>query len=174
MIKFPTLALVGLYLSGCTALSDQAAAPRDNAKLAYDVSEQIFADGLARGATIGVQAEAGVIVLRGLAHDETHATQIAESSVTVPGVSRVENRLRVESSDAEGWKPRRNLIEDVRVALELQLAGRGGRLLVEAEDGVVYLSGIVPNPRIKAIAYGIAFRVDGVVLVRDNLITELP
>ena len=174
MNKCLALLSVCLCLSGCTALSDQAAAPRDNAKLARDVSEQIFADGLTRGAIIAVQAEAGVIVLRGMARDETHATQIAESSVTVPGVSRVENRLRVKSSEGDGSKPRRNLIEDVRQALELRLAGRGGRLLVEAEDGVVYLSGIVPNPRIRAAAYGIAIRVEGVLLVQDNLMSETP
>lgn len=172
--KTLSLLMAALCLSGCTALSDQAAAPRDNAKLARDVSEQIFADGLAHGASVGVQAQAGVIVLRGTARDEMHAAQIAGSSATVSGVSRVENRLRVELSAEDGLKPRRNLIEDVRQALETRLTGRGERLLVEAEDGVVYLSGIVPNPRIRTAAYTIAFNVQGVLQVQDNLITESP
>lgn len=168
------LLLASLFLSGCTSLGDQAAAPRDNAKLARDVSEQIFADGLAHAANVGVEAQAGVIILRGVVRDETHATRIAESSVTVPGVSRVENRLRIESTSTDGPKPRRNLIEDVRQALENRLADRGGRLLVEAEDGVVYLSGIVSNPRVRAAAYSIAFGIPGVRQVQDNLISENP
>ena len=58
--------------------------------------------------------------------------------MTVPGVSRVENRLRIESTRTDGPKPRRNLVEDVRQAILAAVESRretgkmdNGKLIIE-------------------------------------------
>ncbi len=159
-------------ITGCTALKDQMVAPRDNERLGQQVAQRLYVEGLSDHADIALHAYNGLITLNGHVPSEHQAMEVITAAAAVPGVSFVENRLRVDEKNADGSKPRLNLIEDVREALESTIPHRGSMLLVEAEDGVVYLSGIVPDSGLRSRAMVAALSVVGVQQVEDNLVLE--
>lgn len=147
------------------------AAPRQDDRLAHNIAQQLCTQSLDEGASIDIHARAGIVTLHGTAADELQAQRITAAAQNVQGVSRVENRMRITPNAAED-KPARTLVEDVRCALETGLPARGQRLVVDADAGTVYLSGIVPDSRTRQTALAIARGVDGVAAVQDNLLSE--
>lgn len=187
--------LFALALLGCVACASTAPAPpppQDTlaedvanavrvAKIHVALLDQLGADAL----TVRAEVRGNRAVLRG--DVEKRATQelAEEIALSISGVERVENRLRLADSGASdssrlGQATQTAGDEVADAALEtrvsLKLLGELGRhalsLEVEATDGVVSLRGTVPDEDRKKIALRTARDTQGVDKVLDLLKTD--
>ena len=111
--------------------------------------------------SVQVHANAGTVILSGVARSQAEK-EVAENLVSrVKGVSTVQNRLIVDS-DLE-LAVAQALAEDVRTC-----AGFPG-ILVGVVFGVVYLKGTAPTKELKQAAGEIASQVAGVARISNEL-----
>jgi hyperosmotically inducible protein len=117
---------------------------------------------------IAVQAIGGDLVLRGTVGSLVQQAEAVRTARNVPGVSTVEDRLRVRPLGIDG---RANA--DTEAAVQAALADddelHAADIDVEARDDTVILRGIVELPSQRDRAERIAMAVGGVAHVRNQL-----
>lgn len=128
---------------------------------------------------IEVTMDRTTAILTGEVANRTTQELAAEVALSVEGVAKVDNRLRVSEAkpgagagEKAGTKTDQELADaklETQVKLKLygELGRRAARLEVEAVDGVVSVRGELPDAARKAIALETASAVKGVMKVVD-------
>jgi osmotically-inducible protein OsmY/sporulation protein YlmC with PRC-barrel domain len=122
---------------------------RPDSAIAADVDQALWSDEVIRALdieTIDVAVRDGVVTLSGYATTPTSKARAERAARQVPGVLRVENEI---VTDAE-------VVTAVAQALARDERTRRARIFVNAEHGVVRLSGEIENPDVRAAAEEIA------------------
>ncbi len=138
-----------------------------------DVSTQLFWDNRINDSNINIEVSGNRVILTGTVPSSTDRWEAEEDAYSIPGVSYVENRLRVnpeaypEPSDLEI----RSRVENI---LDWNPTIDTSRMEVEANEGVVTLRGFVDTYWQKARAWEIASNVSGVREVINELKVEPP
>ncbi|HQG31291.1 MAG TPA: BON domain-containing protein [Deltaproteobacteria bacterium] len=138
-----------------------------------DVSTQLFWDNRINDSNINIEVSGSRVILTGTVPSSTDRWEAEEDAYSIPGVSYVENRLRVnpaaypEPNDLEI----RSRVENV---LDWNPTIDTSRIEVQAHDGVVILKGFVDTYWQKTRAWEIASNVSGVREVINELKVKPP
>lgn len=138
-----------------------------------DVSTQLFWDNRINDSNINIEVSGNRVILTGTVPSSTDRWEAEEDAYSIPGVSYVENRLRVnpaaypEPSDQEI----RSRVENI---LDWNPTIDTSRIEVSAHGGVVLLKGFVDSYWQKTRAWDIASNVNGVKEVIDELKVKPP
>ncbi len=126
---------------------------------------------------IDVSVDRGVVSLTGAVSSEEQARMAHEVAHSVPGVRNVHvSRLRVASADRDEdvhtvqtvSSSDEAIHDEVHEALEHTRGIDTSDVHVRVRNGVVYLSGYVPNNSQRIYAHDVAHSVDGVRAVHTN------
>ncbi|MED5618149.1 BON domain-containing protein [Ideonella sp. BN130291] len=115
---------------------------------------------------IGVACEGGEITLEGKVISLSHKRMIEAIAWRTPGCCNVVNRLRVEPAEDDNDD---ELTDAVRLVLEMDRLAHADQINVRSDGGVVTLAGVVPRDEEKRLAEMDAWRVCGVVDVRNRI-----
>ena len=145
-------------------------AARSDQEIAKAVREALLYDPRVSKFTIDVDADAGIVTLRGSVADlKAKRVAVADATRTV-GVIAVRDRLRVRLGDDV---PADTTIEaNVRKALARDPFVTGNDIEVTSRGGIVDLDGQVDSWFEKGQADDVASRVKGVLAVDNNLIVD--
>jgi osmotically-inducible protein OsmY len=172
-----------------TPPAQSTAAQQDDASLTTSVQAKYYGDPAVRGRDIRVVTENGVVTLNGTVESDAARQQAVSLARQVPGVTRVEDQLRVETAAATesaarpgptdtptGTAGTDETITPAWITTKIQ-----AQYFVNAEvkpwnvdvttgnNGVVTLEGEVETAADKAEAVRIARETDGVTRVEDRL-----
>lgn len=140
----------------------------------------LAADGRVKGSQVSVETEQGVVTLRGKVDNAT-AKKVAKDLVaSLDGVRKVDNQLQVVAP------ARRDSVEDSDEAITERVKDRIEKETETTKDsrlkdadidvvtnaGVVSLTGEVPDIMVSAQASWIAWQVQGVKSVKNDLVLE--
>src|SRR5499425_2490682 len=129
----------------------------------------LFADDRVKGKDVRVETQSGQVFLRGKVDSEEAKSAAAEVAKGVEGVKSVKNDLQVVAPAARKTVQAndKQITKSVETALgkDPQLK----KIDVRTDDGVVVLSGEVPNISESAKASEMAHRVEGVKSVKNEL-----
>jgi len=129
----------------------------------------LFSDGRVKGRDVRVETQGGQVFLRGKVDSDEAKTAAAEIAKGVDGVKGVKNDLQVVAPAARKTVQAndKQITKSVETALgkDPQLK----KIDVRTDDGVVVLSGEVPNISESAKASEMAHRVEGVKSVKNEL-----
>lgn len=150
-----------------------------DASIAAAVKSQLLWNENTSGLRIDVDVVRGEVTLQGTADSEASKELAGRIAETTDDVRRVDNRLRVDSELAakEGDESRKpaEVASDAWISTKVKSAllwnsnVPGSRIDVDAESGVVTLSGEVDSDSQKELARRIADDIQGVREVRDQL-----
>ena len=129
----------------------------------------LFADDRVKGRDVRIETVKGEVFLRGKVDSEEAKAAAGDIAKTVEGVKNVTNDLQVVAPTAR--KAVQANDKQITKAVETSL-GKDAQLKkidVRTDNGVVVLSGEVPNISMSAKASDIAHRVDGVRSVKNEL-----
>ena len=117
---------------------------------------------------IDIDADDGVVKLTGTVAEESHKALAHETAAGLPGVIRVDNRLKVEgeaiAERSDVW-----IASKVRVALLFHRNVNAGKTIIEVKDGVVTLRGEASSTAQKELTTEYAKDVDGVKEVNNRM-----
>ncbi|HET9766059.1 MAG TPA: BON domain-containing protein [Thermoanaerobaculia bacterium] len=179
------LALVIAAYAGAMAApaAGAAAGAEHDATLAKELELQDLLLEKAGKSAVGVKVtvDGATAILTGEVPNRPAQELIEEVALSVPGIKKVDNRVKLSAAGAaalEGTKGEREfndarLETKVKRALENEIGKRARDVEVEAVDGVVSLRGKLPDAARKQIALDTAAKVKGVKKVVD-LITVGP
>ena len=187
---FRGLVVVGavVALLGCgresapaESAAQQAAAPPSDAELRRAVRAELYNDDTVRGAYIDVGASGGVVMLHGRAHTDIAKRRALEIAQSVPGVTRVEDRLVVAPAPPQGES--QGTLSDASEATPLSwiTTRLQAQYFIDPDikpwnidvstspGGVVELRGEVDSTEARDEAVRIARATEGVTRVEDHL-----
>ncbi|HEX9373004.1 MAG TPA: BON domain-containing protein, partial [Roseiflexaceae bacterium] len=139
----------GVWLAVARAALDRLPHYRPDSEIAADVDRALLKDDVITSTdynTIDVAVRGGVVFLSGYATTPVSRARAEAAAVDIAGVLRVENQI---VTDGE-------LVSAVEQAFERDPLIRAQRLFVEAERGVVDLSGHATSPDIRAAVEQVA------------------
>lgn len=116
---------------------------------------------------VDVKIENGVAILTGSVEDASHRRLAEDTVAEIDGITRVDNRIRVENEAKEG--------SDEWVALKIRgmLLAKANVSLTQTDvivrNGVVTLEGTAESDAQKALTEAYVKEIDGVVSVQNNL-----
>jgi hyperosmotically inducible protein len=116
---------------------------------------------------IHIEAQEGVVTLRGVLPDQNQKTLAENTVLELPGVIRVENEITVPAGPVAGsdeWIARR-----IKEASAFRLPGLANGLNVQVSDGVAVISGVAASETERAAAEDIAREIAGVRSVTNRL-----
>lgn len=122
---------------------------RPDSAIAADVDQALWSDEVIRALdieTIDVAVCDGVVILSGYATTPTSKARAERSARQVPGVLRVENQIVTDG----------DVVTAVAQALARDARTHRARIFVNADHGVVTLSGEIENPDVRAAAEEVA------------------
>lgn len=177
----------GAALSAEDATQRSAGQTLDDATITATVKAQLLADPATEGFDINVDTVSGVVTLRGGADNDADKQTAARIASAVHGVKRVNNEItvaakgtdkRTEANTATLSGEARATAKDVaeetgdawvttKVKTQLLAATdiEGSAIDVKTENGVVHLSGTLPDATMKARAIEVARGTEGVLKV---------
>lgn len=121
---------------------------------------------------VTAKSKDGVVTLDGTVAAESHKLLAQETAASLPGVTRVENKLvtKAEAKDEskDQWTARK-----VRMTLLFHRNVNAGKTAVAVKDGVVTLSGEAANQAQKDLAGEYALDIDGVKAVQNDMTVAL-
>lgn len=121
------------------------------------------------GDDIKIQSKDGVVTLTGIVNENFHKLLAQETVAGLPGVSSVDNRLKVKgaapTANSDAW-----LREKVKVALLFHRSVSAATTEVAVTDGIVTLSGNAASQAQKELTTEFAKDVDGIKEV-NNMMT---
>jgi osmotically-inducible protein OsmY len=161
--------------SDAPAASDAPPAvdPPDDDALRESVEAQLRWDTRLDASGLDAEVDGGVVTLTGRVPTAFARQAAAATVLAVLGVTHVENDLGVRPApDAAAPLPDDRLRAGVRDVLRLSPDLDAGAIEVEAEEGLVTLTGSVNAYWKKARAEDVAVHVEGVVSVRNRLTVE--
>jgi hyperosmotically inducible protein len=129
----------------------------------------LFADDRVKGREVSVETKQGEVHLRGKVDSQEAKGAAGEIAKGVEGVKNVKNDLQVVSTTSR--KAVNASDKDITKAVEARFAKdpQLKKIDVRTDAGVVTLSGEVPNISASAKASEMAFRVDGVKSVKNDV-----
>ncbi len=117
---------------------------------------------------IKAEAKNGLVTLTGTVSEESHKTLAQETAASLPGVTRVDNKLatkaEVATENADTWIGRK-----VKVALLFHRNVNGSKTAVEVKDGVVTLKGEASDSAQKELTSEYAKDIEGVKQVKNEM-----
>lgn len=126
---------------------------RRDVQLQIDVQKAMLAEPAVESTQVDVLVDEGLALLTGVVDSEAERALAEHVTAGVPGVTSIENQLQVsipiERSDEE-------IETEVSRVLELEPELAEGRVQVEVDDRVVWLSGVVPNQEALELAERLA------------------
>lgn len=141
---------------------------RRSEDIMVDVSTQLFWDNRINDSNINIEVSGDRVILTGTVPSSSDKWEAEEDAYSIPGVSSVENRLRVNPS---AYPEPSNLEIRSRVenVLDWNPTIDTSGIDVSAHDGVVVLKGVVDSYWQKTRAWDIASNVKGVREVVNEL-----
>jgi hyperosmotically inducible protein len=129
----------------------------------------LFADDRVKGREVSVETKQGEVHLRGKVDSQEAKTAAGDIAKGIEGVKNVKNDLQVVSAATR--KAVNASDKDITKAVEARFAkdAQLKKIDVRTDAGVVTLSGEVPTISASARASEMAFRVDGVKSVKNDL-----
>jgi hyperosmotically inducible periplasmic protein len=129
----------------------------------------LFADDRVKGREVNVETKQGVVHLRGKVESPEAKDAAGEVAKGIEGVKNVKNELQVVPSTARKMVNASD--KDITKAVEARLAKdpQLKKIDVRTDAGVVTLSGEAPSVSAAARASEMAFRVDGVKSVKNDV-----
>lgn len=125
-------------------------------------------------AQIDVDVVTGNVTLTGVVPSNQSASKAVEIARSVSGVKSVRDNLQIGSLSAGEYVDDSVLVSKVKTKLMGEPGVQSLNIDVDAEQGVVTLTGMVRDTKEKSRAMAAARSVDGVVRVVDNLKTSNP
>ena len=117
---------------------------------------------------VKTDAENGVVTLTGTVAEESHKALAQETVASLPGVTRVENKLATKAEaaaeNADTWIGRK-----VKLTLLFHRNVNAGKTAVEVKDGIVTLKGEASSAAQKELTAEYAKDIDGVKEVRNEM-----
>jgi osmotically-inducible protein OsmY len=154
----------------------------DDARITSAIQSKYFLDDLVKGRRLEVNSRQGVVTLRGEVGNESERSQALLLARNTDGVQRVEDNLTVNPTlTASANTPADNApsiaerADDALLTTKIQSKFfvdkqvNAGSIEVSSKDGVVLLTGTVPNEVARKNAVSIARSTEGVVQVVDRL-----
>lgn len=161
---------LAVLASGAVAQDD--AASRDWAK-ALEIKSLLLEKGKEKAVPITVTMDRTTAILTGEVESEVVLELAKEVALSVPGVKKVDNRLRLAAGGkATGTEQE---LEDARIesavklALFKEIGTRASKLEIESVQGVVSVRGKVPDAARKTVALETVKKGVGVKVVVDLL-----
>ncbi len=142
---------------------------KTDAELEQAVQDALQIDPRTNAFDIEIDANAGVVTLRGVVDNLRAKRAAAQDARRTVGVVDVTNRLRIQPTLD---RPDDEIAADVREALALDPDVSRFEIAVDVINGTVYLSGNVDSYFEKGEADDIASRINGVTTVRNNLVVN--
>jgi hyperosmotically inducible protein len=175
LITFCTAVVVGVALitmpmTAAAAKTDDQTQMEDS-WLTAKTKIALFADARVKGRQINVETKDGLVMIRGKVDSDEAKKAAEEIAKLVDGVKSVKNELQVVApSMREAVEYKDDTIttrvkEDIKKEPRLQ----GLNIAVKTNDGVVSLSGEVPDLITSADASWTAWKVPGVKYIRNDL-----
>ena len=168
--------------------ADATKPARSDAAVTTSVQAKYFADSTVKGHRIDVDTEKGVVTLTGTVENDAQKARAVQLAQQVDGVSRVEDRLRIEApradarpapgrpAEADSGDMDPNSVTPGWITTKIQSQYfmspdvKGHNINVTtASDGRVTLNGTVESPAERQEAVRIARATDGVREVNDQL-----
>jgi hyperosmotically inducible protein len=168
-----SVAVAALAMAGCTATRTQKSFGEtvDDGTITAKVKTALIEDPAAEARDINVDTRRGVVQLNGFVESEQGRTQAAKVARSVPGVTRVENNLKLQGEVRTAGE----VIDDgmitttVKANLAADPVTSALAVKVETHDGRVQLGGWVDSQPAKTQAGRVAAAVQGVTAVQNNL-----
>jgi hyperosmotically inducible protein len=167
-------AVSGAQSKGAEAPKDAKGASEQPVKDSWITSKTKMAlvtDKRTKAREVKVETQGGVVTLRGKVATGEERTAAEEIARGVSGVKSVNNTLQVVPStqrkmvDVKDSDVKKNVVERLVADQQLKTAS----IAVRADNGLVTLTGTVPDARTKARAAEVARKVPGVRAVRNEL-----
>jgi hyperosmotically inducible periplasmic protein len=177
-IVFTTSLLLGMALVAVPM--SQAADRSDKSSTKETVTDSwvtaktkiaLFADSRVKGTDINVETKDGTVFLRGKVDSDEAKKAAEESAKLIDGAKSVKNELQVvapakrdvvdDKDDAITKRVKQNIAKDERL--------KDADISIKTNDGVVSLSGEVPDLTTSAKASWTAWKVPGVKSVKNDL-----
>jgi osmotically-inducible protein OsmY len=126
-----------------------------------------------RDDTIKINANKGIVTLTGTVAGEMHKDLARETAASLPGVTRVENKL-VTKADVSAANADAMIVTKVKFALLFYRNVNTLGTEVKAKDGVVTLRGEAVNIAQKELTSEYANDIDGVKEVKNEMVVKIP
>jgi osmotically-inducible protein OsmY len=121
-----------------------------------------------QGDDIKIQSRDGAVILTGIVNENFHKSLAQETVAGLPGVKRVDNRLKVKgappTANSDAW-----LRDNVKVALLFHRSVSAGTTEVDVKDGIVTLRGDAASQAQKELTTEYAKYVEGVKDVKNEM-----
>ncbi len=145
-----------------------------DAWITSDVKVRLLADSRTPGTDINVDTMNGRVTLFGSVPDTQAKTAAEEIARKVDGVTGVDNALQiVPKSQEKAVEARDDQIEKaVKDAIDKRADLKDASITTEVKNGVVKLSGKVPDPSVHVIAVRVVRSTPGVKGIQDNLVLK--
>lgn len=118
--------------------------------------------------SITAEAEDGVVILTGTVADDSHKVLAQETVASLPGVTKVDNRLAtkvgVATDSSDTW-----ISSKVKLALLFHRHVDAGNTVVMVKDGIVTLKGEAASSAQKELTTEYAKDIDGVKEVKNEM-----
>ena len=157
--------LVGMALVAGFAPALRADAPLDDASLARAVLDRLDRDPRLRDLDLDVQANRGVVLLRGSVPTLADALRARSFALAVPGVGLVDTRFDLSTRQ----RPDRDIEFDLRQRFLSNGDLARADLSITVRSGAVLLTGRVDELRVRDIARAVAAEIPGVVGIADEI-----
>ncbi len=131
----------------------------------------LFADSRVKGRQINVETKDGLVMLRGKVDSDEAKSAAEDTAKKIDGVKKVKNELQVvapSKREAVDYKDD-NITSQVKNDIKKDSRLKGSDIDVKTNDGVVSLTGQVPDLLTSAEASWTAWKVHGVKYVRNDL-----
>ena len=117
---------------------------------------------------IKIGAKEGVVTLTGTVAEEAHKALAQETAASLPGVSRVDNKLETKAEVASE-KADTRIGRKVKLALLFHRNVSAGKTTVEVKDGIVTLKGEASSMAQKELTAEYAKDIEGVKEVKNEM-----
>jgi len=169
------LSLLGLVcFSGCQKAALQAKRDYDDARLAAVVKARLIETDPLSTLRVNVYVDSGVVKLSGEVKDAKMSRHLGRVAGEIPGVSRVDNQIRINPNLVTPEDIKQDLVleQKVRAALLLNLGAGAMELRVQSRLGRVNLEGTLGDAKSVAAATRAAMGIEGVRSVENRITVE--
>ncbi len=166
------LAIVATVLA--LAAGGASAGPAEDTALTVKVKTALLAASDTEALSIDVESKDGVVQLNGFVDTPTALAKSVTVAAGVDGVAKVDNNLTVRSGD----RPTEAVADDAGITAKVKAAviddpmTKATDINVDTNAGVVQLNGFVASEAEKQRAAELARKVDGVAVVKNNLMVK--
>jgi hyperosmotically inducible protein len=169
-VKNSKIVVIAAFAVGLGATQAFAGALED-AALTAKVKTALVASPSAKASQVDVESKDGVVQLKGYVDSQEHIAAAQSAAAGVQGVTKVENNLKVQTSERGAGV----VIDDavitakVKSSLLADSGTHGLKIDVDTRKGVVQLNGFVASETERTLAQNLAAKIEGVSSVENKL-----